>query len=194
MDDSWVHVNSVAEEDLDFTNDIDLPGSKPTPEERRRAEQQTVTGMRSLDRAGYYVNILSRPGKLIAPRAGDKHSILIIDYDQANVLLLARTLLLAQFDVRSASTREQLAAELKRQPVPDAIVMDIVLRGLNGLDLLAHLRQHARFAGVPVIVMTAKLEQDDVIAALARGASGYMTKPFKPEALLDTVKAVLGLG
>lgn len=188
------YVNSASEEDLDFTHDLDSPAPQPTTEQRRQAEQQTVRGMRALDKAGYYVSILSRPGKLIAPRAGDKHTILIIDSDQGNALLLARALLLAQFDVRSAATREQIVAELKRQPAPDAMVMDIVLQGLNGLDLLANLRKHARFAAVPIVVMTAKLAQEDVISALARGASGYMTKPFKPEALLDTVRAVLGLG
>lgn len=187
-------MTSAPEEDLDFTHDLDSAAPQPTSDERRQAEQQTLSGMHALGKVGYYVNILSRPGQRIAPRAGDKHSILIIDSDQANVLLLARALLLAQFDVRSASTREQIVAELKRQPTPDVMVMDIVLQGLNGLDLLANLRKHARFTGVPIVVMTAKLNQEDVISALARGASGYMTKPFKPETLLETVRAVLGLG
>jgi len=46
---------------------------------------------------------------------------------------------------------------------------------------------------VPIIVMTAKVEHDDIVAALAYGASGYMTKPIKPEALVESIQAVLGL-
>jgi DNA-binding response OmpR family regulator len=46
---------------------------------------------------------------------------------------------------------------------------------------------------VPIIVMTGKADHDDIVAALAYGATGYMTKPFKPEALVDGVQAVLGL-
>jgi DNA-binding response OmpR family regulator len=71
--------------------------------------------------------------------------------------------------------------------------MDMVLPDTIGLELLGRLREHPVYKSVPIIVMTAKAEHDDVVAALAYGASGYMTKPFKPEALVDSVQAVLGL-
>jgi len=68
-----------------------------------------------------------------------------------------------------------------------------VLPDVIGLELLGRLREHPVYKSVPVIVMTAKVEHDDVVAALAYGASGYMTKPFKPEALVDSISATLGL-
>jgi DNA-binding response OmpR family regulator len=71
--------------------------------------------------------------------------------------------------------------------------MDMVLPDVAGLELLGRLRQHPTYKSVPIIVMTAKVEHVDVVATLAYGASGYMTKPFKPEALVDSVQAVLGL-
>jgi DNA-binding response OmpR family regulator len=72
--------------------------------------------------------------------------------------------------------------------------MDVALPDVIGLELLGRLRAHPVYKEVPTIVMTAKVEHEDVVAALAYGASGYLTKPFKPETLLESVKAVLGLG
>lgn len=183
-----------AEEELDFTHELDTPAPEPTAQQKAQAEQQTLGGMRTLKQAGYYVNITNRPRQRQSPRSGEKYGVLIIDGDQGNTLLLARTLMLANFDVRSATTRDEILAVLRKTPLPDAIVMDIVLPRLNGLDLLSRLRLHQQFESVPIIIVTSKTAQGDVVAALARGASGYMTKPFKPEALVESVKAVLGLG
>lgn len=182
------------DDELDFTHDLDSLAPQPTAEQRAQAEKQTLRGMHQLQAGGYYVNILNRPGTRIPPRSGTKYGVLIMDGDPTNALLVARALILADFDVRSATSRDEIVAELKKQPQPDAIVMNTVLPALKGLNLLARLREHPKFGSVPVIIITSKFSQDDMVAALARGASGYMTKPFKPEALLDTVKAVLGLG
>jgi len=59
--------------------------------------------------------------------------------------------------------------------------------------LLGQLRQHPTYKTTPILVMTATNARDDVVGALAFGASGYMSKPFKPDALLESVRAVLGL-
>ena len=72
--------------------------------------------------------------------------------------------------------------------------MDTDLPDMIGLELLGRIREHPTFKSVPIIVMAANVKHDDVVAALAYGANGYMTKPFKPEALLENVKAALGLG
>lgn len=173
--------------------DFSQPVKQPTHQQRKQAEQLTLAGMRTLKKAGYYVNILSRPDQRLAPRSGDKYTVLIIDSDQAHTLLLARALMLANIDVRSAVSNSEIMAELNKQPLPDAIVMDVILPDVIGLELLGRLRQHPNFSSVPIIVMTSKADQQDVAAALAYGASGYMTKPLKPEAMLDGIKAGLGL-
>jgi twitching motility two-component system response regulator PilH len=186
---------------LDFTAHVDrapaiddAPAAPPSAEQKQEAEVLTMAGMRTLKSAGYYVNILSKPGLLQPPRSGGKkYSVLILDDDQATTLVIARTLMVADFDVRSGETRDSALAELKKVPLPDAIVLNPHMRDLNGLDLLSRLQQHQFYCSVPVVIVTAELNHEDVVDALARGASGYMTKPFKPEALLDTVRAVLGL-
>jgi CheY-like chemotaxis protein/uncharacterized protein (DUF433 family) len=177
----------------DITRFLSRPVVEPSIYQRRQAEQQTISGLPSLRQAGYYVNILSRPAKRIAPRSGQKYSVLIIDSDETNTLVAARTLLLAGFDTHVAVKRDEIVAELNRRPQADVIAMDTMLPDVIGLELLGRLREHPLFKTVPIIVMTAKAEHDDVVAALAYGASSYMTKPFKPEALLDSIEAVLGL-
>lgn len=178
--------------DLDFTRYFNRPVKEPTIQQKQRAEA-TLAGLRGTRKPGYYVNIVNRPNERLAPRSGDKYSVLLIDGDDAGTMLLARALLLAQFETRAAVKREEIIAELNRQPPPDAIAMEIVLPDVIGLELLGRIREHPVLKTVPVIVMTAKVEHDDVVAALAYGASGYLTKPFKPEELVASVKAVLGL-
>ena len=178
-------------DDLDFAAYMNRPTPMPTAAQREQAEQTTLTSMRALKQAGYFVNIVSRSGSRIRPRSGDKYSVLIIDGDQANALILARPLMLEKFDVRSASHEDEIMKELAKPP-PDLILMDVVLPDMVGIELLAKLREHPVFKSVPVIVVTAKAQHDDVVAALVYGANGYMTKPVQPEALLDSVKSVLG--
>lgn len=182
-----------ADNDLDFTRFINRPVKEPTLQQKRNAEA-TIAGIRPSKKAGFHVNIINRPAKRIAPHAGaDKHTVLIIDADDANALVMARALLLAKFDTRAAADREEIVKELNRQPPADVIAMDVVLPDVGGLELLGRLRDHPVFKTVPIIVMTATVDRDDVVAALAYGASGYMSKPFRPETLVESVKAVLGL-
>jgi CheY-like chemotaxis protein len=182
-----------SDNDLDFTRFINRPVKEPTLQQKRQAEA-TMAGIRPSKIAGYHVNIINRPAKRIAPNAGgDKHTILLIDADDGNALVMARALLLAKFDTRAAGKREEIIAELNKKPPADAIAMDVALPEVGGLELLGRLRDHPNYKTVPIIVMTATTERDDVVAALSYGASGYMSKPFKPEALLESVKAVLGL-
>jgi twitching motility two-component system response regulator PilH len=179
--------------DLDFTYLSSAePGPQPTREQMADALNITLRGMRELRSTGCFVNIANRPTQRIAPRSGDKYGVLIIDSDQGSVLLFARTLMLAGFNVRSAANREEIIVELNKPPLPDVLLLDTALPGLNGLDDLARIHQHPQLAAVPIIVITSKLEQEEVAAALARGASGYMIKPCMPEVLRASVHAVLG--
>ena len=184
---------AAADNDLDFTRFINRPVKEPTLQQKRNAEA-TMAGIRPSKKAGYHVNIINRPAKRIAPHAGgDQHTVLIVDADDATALVMTRGLLLAKFNTRAASKREEIIAELNKQPPPDAIAMDVALPDVGGLELLGRLREHPIYKSVPIIVMTATTDRDDVVAALAYGASGYMSKPFKPEALVESVKAVLCL-
>jgi CheY-like chemotaxis protein len=178
---------------LDFANFINKPVKVPTIQQLQQAET-TLSGLKASKKPGFYVQIINRAAKRVASRAGgDKYTVLVIDPDQASALAVTRALLLAKFEIRAASLQNEIVEQLNKQPPADVIAMDTVLPDTIGLELLGRLREHPVYKSVPVIVMTAKTEHDDVVAALAYGASGYMTKPFKPEALVDSVQAVLGL-
>jgi PleD family two-component response regulator len=180
--------------DLDFTHlSSTKPGPQPTREQMVEARHKTLPGMPALKKTGYYVNITNRPTQRIIPRSKDKYELLIIDHEQDAVLPLVRALMLAGFNVRSAENREEIVIQLKKSPLPDALMLDITLPGLNGLDLLARIHQHPQLQSTPILVITSKFDEENVAAALARGASGYITKPCKPETLVDSVHAVLGV-
>lgn len=178
--------------DLDFTRFISRPVKEPTLQQKRLAEA-TIAGIRSSSKAGYHVKIINRPAQRLAPAVGDKHTVLIIEADDAHALVVARALLLAKFDTRVASKREEIIAELNRKPPPDVVAMDVALPDVGGLDLLARMRQHPSYKTLPIVIMTHTTGRDEVVSALAHGASGYISKPFKPEVILDGVRAVLGL-
>jgi CheY-like chemotaxis protein len=178
---------------LDFANFINRPVKEPTFQQLQQAET-TLSGIKASKKTGYFVHIINRAVKRVAPRAGgNQYTVLIIDSDQANALVVTRALLLAKFATRAAARQDEIIEQLNKQPPADVIAMDVVLPDVIGLELLGRLREHPTYKSVPIIVMTANVEHDDVVAALAYGASGYMTKPFKPEALVDCVQAVLGL-
>jgi len=178
---------------LDFANFIKRPVKEPTIQQLQQAEA-TLSGIKATKKAGYYVHIINRAEKRVAPRAGgDKHAVLVIDADQSNALVVTRALLLAKFETRAAARQDEIIEQLNKQPAADVIAMDTVLPDMIGLELLGRLREHPAYKSVPIIVMTGKADHDDIVAALAYGASGFMTKPFKPEQLVESVQAVLGL-
>ena len=177
----------------DFAQFINRPVKEPTIQKcGRRRRRCRESGPRRRP-AITFTSSTGPPSACRRTPAANKHTVLIIDADQDNSLVVARALLLAKFETRAAVRQDEIVAALNQQPPADVIAMDMVLPDVIGLELLGRLREHPTYKSVPIIVMTAKVEHDDIVAALAYGASGYMTKPFKPEALVDSVQAVLGL-
>ena len=126
------------------------------------------------------------------PRNGERHSLLVVEDDPDLSNLLAEIFSVAGFEVRRAANRAQINAEINKPVLPDLILLDIVLPDADGLQILARLRAHPRFARMPVIMMTGKAESSDVKAGLAAGADGYVSKPFRMSALVAAVNLVLG--
>ncbi len=83
------------------------------------------------------------------------------------------------------------AVEAIRSAPPDLVVLDIMLPRMSGTEVLRELRSDPRTSGVPVIVLTAKTAEGDVVAGLQLGADDYVTKPFSMSVLLARVSAVL---
>ena len=87
----------------------------------------------------------------------------------------------------------EVIAEFRKSPVPDLILLDVMLPDTDGFDILLRLRQHPALQNVPVIMLTGKATREAVIKGLAGGADGYITKPFEADALMRAVRTVIGL-
>ena len=96
--------------------------------------------------------------------------------------------------VVTAGNRAEVLAEFKKRPVPDLILLDVMLPDVDGFDILINLRRTAAFTQVPIIMLTGKTTREAVLKGLNCGADGYITKPFEPEALMAAVQTVMGTG
>jgi CheY-like chemotaxis protein len=177
--------------EIDFTEPVPLAAIAPEAEER--AKRAAATGAPLLDKVGYFLSLDRRAGGRRAPRHGGRHSILVVEDDADLAQLLIDVFMNAGFDVRWAANKAEINAELHRAGI-DLVLLDIVLPDADGLQVLRRLREHPRLADLPVIMMTGKVAPEDVLAGLAAGADGYVTKPFRMSALADAVNAVLGIG
>ena len=121
----------------------------------------------------------------------DPHaSILLVEDEQDLQELLAYNLSREGYDVTTASTGEE-ALRHARARRPDLILLDLMLPGMDGLEVCRALRSRDTTADVPVIMLTAKGEERDIVRGLELGADDYVTKPFSPRVLLARIAAVL---
>lgn len=114
-------------------------------------------------------------------------TILICD-DDVTLRLLVRVVLDDDYEFCEASNATE-ALELARSLQPDLVIVDVMLAGRNGLDLLEELRRDPQLRDVPMIVLTASPERED--AALAAGADRFFMKPFEPDQLKTAVEELL---
>ncbi|MBI1373552.1 MAG: response regulator [Phycisphaera sp.] len=87
--------------------------------------------------------------------------------------------------------RGEQGLEIARQHPPDLVVLDLMLPGMDGLDVCRNLKSDPNTAHVPIVMLTAKGEESDVVIGLEMGADDYVTKPFSPRVLIARLKAVL---
>ena len=119
-----------------------------------------------------------------------KHTILLVD-DEAPIRdMLAIALEAADYNVLQAENAQQAhACIIDRHP--DLVLLDWMMPGTTGLELLRRLKRDELTEKIPVIMLTAKAEEDSKISALDAGADDYVAKPFSPRELISRVKAVL---
>ena len=116
--------------------------------------------------------------------------MLVVDDEPDIVELVSYNLKKEGFDVSSASDGEEALGMIKKGDF-DFFILDLMLPGLQGMELCRILRNNPKTAQIPIIMLTAKGEEIDRILGLETGADDYMTKPFSPRELIARVKAVL---
>lgn len=119
-----------------------------------------------------------------------KEKILVVD-DEEDILELVRYNLTREgYVVLCASTGEDGLNRAKSK-LPDLIILDLMLPGIDGLDVARNLKNDNNTKNIPVIMLTAKGEEADIVTGLELGADDYISKPFSPRILTARVKAVL---
>jgi two-component system, OmpR family, alkaline phosphatase synthesis response regulator PhoP len=123
----------------------------------------------------------------------NKTRILLIEDEEdiASLIKLQAELAGYKILVESDGLNGYLAVEKEK---PDLVILDIMLPGLNGLDVCRKIKTHPYFKDIPVIMISAKSEELDVVLGLELGADDYVAKPFSTKVLLSRIKAVLRRG
>jgi DNA-binding response OmpR family regulator len=116
-----------------------------------------------------------------------RRRILVVDDEERMVRFIRLNLEHDGFEVSEAINGKQAIQKL-RDATPDLILLDVMMPDLDGFEVLQMVRE---ISNVPVIMLTAKGEEDDRVKGLERGADDYITKPFSPRELVSRVKAVL---
>jgi two-component system phosphate regulon response regulator PhoB len=117
-------------------------------------------------------------------------TVLVVEDDDAIRDMLTFNLNRAGFQVIGASTGAQARAAIADK-FPDAVLMDWMLPDVSGLELTRQLKRAADTREIPVLLVTARAEEDDRVSGLEGGADDYITKPFSPRELLARINAVL---
>ena len=119
-----------------------------------------------------------------------KGTVLVIDDEKDLIELVTYNLGKEGYDVIAADDGHS-GLEVARKHRPDLVVLDLMMPGLDGLQVCQRLRSDSRTGNVPIIMLTAKATEADRVVGLEFGADDYITKPFSPREVVARVKAVL---
>ncbi len=122
--------------------------------------------------------------------SNEAKTILIVEDDRDIQELMRYNLEMAGYQVRSAYRGDDALKELD-EALPQLVILDLMLPGIDGLDVLKGIRFDRGLKHLPVIIASAKSEESDVITGLELGADDYLPKPFSPKILTARVKALL---
>ena len=117
-------------------------------------------------------------------------SVLVVDDEQDILELVAYNLTKEAFAVTTVTTGED-ALRAVRSQLPDIVILDLMLPGVDGLEVCRILKGDERTRDIPIVMLTAKGGEADIVAGLELGAADYVTKPFSPRVLTARVRAVL---
>lgn len=119
-----------------------------------------------------------------------KGTILVVEDEEDILELISFNLIKDGYTVERARSGEEALQKARRSP-PDAAILDIMLPGLDGLEVCRALKSGADTAAVPILMVTARTEEADIVTGLEIGADDYITKPFSPRVLLARLKTIL---
>jgi two-component system phosphate regulon response regulator PhoB len=119
-----------------------------------------------------------------------REKILVVDDDEDILELMRFNLAREGYRVSCAASGEQALEMLEPEP-PDLILLDLMLPGIDGIEVARRIKHGADTRNLPIVMVTAKDQEPDVVVGLEIGADDYITKPFSPRVLVARIKAVL---
>jgi two-component system alkaline phosphatase synthesis response regulator PhoP len=131
-----------------------------------------------------------RPNIFTAEIIMSGEKILVVD-DEENIRELVKYNLAREgYQVDTANSGEEALKQI-HSTLPDLIVLDLMLPGMDGLDVCRQLKSDGRTAHIPIVMLTVKGDESDIVIGLELGADDYIIKPFSPKVLLARLRAVL---
>lgn len=120
-------------------------------------------------------------------------NILVVDDDLELLKLIA--MLLRRIGAQSHTFYDSRdALRFLAKETPDLIILDLMMPDIDGLQMLRRIREHKRFAAIPIIILSAKADPETIREGLASGADAYVTKPYIANSLIDRVRLLLESG
>ncbi|MEM9006707.1 MAG: response regulator [Cyanobacteria bacterium P01_F01_bin.86] len=134
----------------------------------------------------------SPPAEAPAELEATAHYILVVDDNSDLRAYISNVLQRQDYQVRTAHHAEA-ALEMMQTHTPDLILTDLMMPGMSGVELLQHIRQDDRLRSIPVVLLTAKVDDETRIEGVEQGADAYLGKPFNDRELLAEVRNLLAL-
>ena len=178
--------------DLDFTSIFAKREVPPlTDEQRVQLEANALIGANEVSHGGFCVS-MTRPGlrERRIPQ-GRSVRVLVVEDEPVTAALLQRILAQANYAPSHAKSGKEVVEHLRTPPLPDLILLDVMLPDILGFQILERMRQHKVIGDIPVVMVSGRAEMADIARGFEAGADGYVTKPAKREALLGVITQVL---
>lgn len=118
-----------------------------------------------------------------------KVRILLVDDEPSIVKMVGKRLEVEGFEVLVAMDGQEAVKKVQTE-APDLVILDLMLPKLNGYEVCMMLKEDTRYQKIPVVIFTAKAQEQDEKLGLACGADAYIRKPFKAQELLDQIRAL----
>ncbi len=125
-----------------------------------------------------------------SPIPASNRTIMVVDDDPDIVTIVKTILEVKGYVVQSASSGQEVLSLLKEQK-PDLIILDVMMPQMDGLEVLTRLKGNPATSSIPVILLTAKVQYEDVLGGYKLGADYYITKPFTSTQLMTGINSLL---
>jgi CheY-like chemotaxis protein len=191
-------ISSIAADvtqDLDFSSLLEAQQRSvrgAPPDDSQRMDMRAAQAVfKELEHKGAFLAADRLENRAPLAKRASEICVLIVEDDPDQAALADLRVSMAGYAVRLARNCRELTNELRTREPPDIVLLDIMLPDGNGWDVLATLRRHPKLALLPVVMLTALNDPNEVRWGLALGADGYVTKPYSKSILADTIGAVL---